>query len=210
MSKNIGGVEVEWLGHAGFRLKGEVVVYLDPYLLPSNPEKADIILITHEHYDHCDPERVRQLSKEGTVIVAPSACASKLGGEVKVVEPGDQMVVKNIEIVAVHAYNIGKPYHQKGAGVGYVLRLGGKNIYHAGDTDLTPEMENLKEVDIALLPIGGTYTMDLNEAAEAAGVIKPGIVIPMHYNYISGTAADTDEFKELVAQEDAEITVEIF
>lgn len=209
MSKSIERIEVEWLGHAGFKLKNEAVVYLDPYLLPSDPEKADIILISHDHYDHCDSDKVRQLTKEGTVIVTTSACAAKLEGDIKVVNGGDEVTVKNIAIKAVPAYNIGKPYHSRGSGVGYVFRLGGKNVYYGGDTDHIPEMEELGEIDIALLPIGGTYTMDVNEAAEAAGVIKPKVVIPMHYNYVSGTGVDTEEFKELVAEEDPQIKVEI-
>lgn len=209
MSKGIEGIEVEWLGHAGFKLKNEAVVYLDPYLLPSDPEKADIILISHDHYDHCDSDKVRQLTKEGTVIVTTSACAAKLEGDIKVVNVGDEVTVENIAIKAVPAYNIGKPYHSRGSGVGYVFRLGGKNVYYGGDTDHIPEMEELGEIDIALLPIGGTYTMDVNEAAEAVGVIKPKVVIPMHYNYVSGTGADTEEFKELVAEEDPQIKVEI-
>ena len=209
MSKDVEGVEVEWLGHAGFKLKSEAVVYLDPYLLSSDPEKADVIMITHEHYDHCDPDRVRQLSKEGTVVVTTAACAAKLGGDVSVVEAGDEVTVENIAIKAVPAYNIGKPYHSRGKGVGYVFRLGGKRIYYAGDTDLIPEMGELGEVDIAILPVGGTYTMDVSEAAEAAGVIGPEVAIPMHYNYVSGTSADPDEFKELVAEENAQIEVEI-
>jgi L-ascorbate metabolism protein UlaG (beta-lactamase superfamily) len=181
------GVVVKWLAHSGFEIKAdEKIIYVDLEEHGEPSEKADLILVTHSHADHCDPNKVKKVRKEGTVIIAPEDCVSKIGGNVKTLKAGEEMSFGNIRIKAVDAYNTkrfrspGNPYHPKGLGVGYLIMAEGKTIYHAGDTDLIPEMRKLGKVDVALLPSGGTYTMDDIEAADAAVVIKPKIVLSMH------------------------------
>lgn len=187
---------VHWLGHASFRLGGEKVVYIDPYQLKTT-QSADIILITHGHYDHCSPGDVSKIRQANTVVVATGDCASKLGGEVKVIKAGDTITVQGVSIEAVPAYNVGKNYHPKEAGgVGYIVTLNGVRIYHAGDTDHTPEMDSVR-ADVALLPVGGTYTMDAREAAEAANIFKPKVAVPMHWGGIVGSKADAERFAQL-------------
>jgi len=179
-------IVVKWLGHASFQIKADgKIIYIDPYE-GEYKEKADLVLVTHSHFDHCDTSKIKKVLKEGTVIICPADCASKIKGNVKVLEPGEKTKVDDIVVEAVHAYNYkrfrspGNPFHPKDLGLGYVITVGGKRIYHAGDTDFIPEMKNLKNISLALLPSGGTYTMDNPEAAEAALAIKPEIAIPMH------------------------------
>jgi L-ascorbate metabolism protein UlaG (beta-lactamase superfamily) len=187
---------VQWLGHASFRLTGEKVVYIDPYQLKTT-QPADIILITHGHGDHCSPGDVSKIRGANTVIVTTGDCAPKLGGEVKVIKAGDKITVQGVSIEAIPAYNIGKTNHPKEAGgVGYIVTLNGVRIYHAGDSDHTPEMDAVR-ADVALLPAGGQYTMDAREAAEAANAIKPQVAIPMHWGSVVGTRADAEQFAQL-------------
>jgi L-ascorbate metabolism protein UlaG (beta-lactamase superfamily) len=200
----IEGVEITWLKHDAFLLKGDgIVVAIDPYELRSVPEKADLVLVTHDHFDHCDPNSVRLVAKPDAVIVAPPNAASKLGKNVRVVKAGDVLTEKGVTIKVVPAYNV-RPerqrFHPKNyGGVGYLITLAGKTVYHPGDTDLIPEMDNLGQVDIALLPVSGTYVMDAQEAAEAVKRIKPTHVIPMHYGSVVGSKADAEKFAQLVA-----------
>ncbi|MFA0733820.1 MAG: hypothetical protein OGMRLDGQ_000320 [Candidatus Fervidibacter sp.] len=204
MAVTIEGVEITWLKHDAFLLKGDgIVVAIDPYELRSVPEKADLVLVTHDHFDHCDPNSVRLVAKPDAVIVAPQNAASKLGKNVRVVKAGDVLTEKGVTIKVVPAYNVHperQRFHPKNyGGVGYLITLAGKTIYHPGDTDLIPEMDNLGQVDIALLPVSGTYVMDAQEAAEAVKRIKPTHVIPMHYGSIVGSKADAEKFAQLVA-----------
>jgi L-ascorbate metabolism protein UlaG (beta-lactamase superfamily) len=180
-------VFIKWLAHAGFQIKAEgKIIYVDPEKYGEAFEKADLMLVTHSHTDHCDPEKIKKVLKKDTLIIAPKDCTAKLGESVKTLKAGEQTSVNNIKIRAVEAYNYkrfrtpGNPFHPKGFGVGYLITVGDKTIYHAGDTDFVPEMRQLGRVDVALLPSGSTYTMDNAEAAEAAVAINPKVVIPMH------------------------------
>ncbi len=179
-------ISIRWLGHASFQIKADGKnIYIDPYE-GKYAEKADVILVTHSHHDHCDVSKINEARKENTFFVAPADCAQKIGKEVKALRPGEKTMVKDMTVEAVQAYNYkrfrspGTPFHPKGLGVGYLITTEGKIIYHAGDTDFIPEMKQLEGVYLALLPIGGTYTMDVAEAVEAAVAIKPREVIPMH------------------------------
>ncbi len=188
---------IHWLGHASFRIDGEKTIYIDPWKLKGKPPKADLILITHDHYDHCSPDDVAKITKKDTVIVTIAAAAGKFKGNVRVVKPGDNLTAAGIPIEVVPAYNVGKRFHPKGAGyVGFILTVGGQRIYHAGDTDIIPEMDDI-QADIALLPVGGTYTMTAEEAARAANKIKPKVAIPMHYGDIVGSIRDAERFRDL-------------
>jgi L-ascorbate metabolism protein UlaG (beta-lactamase superfamily) len=183
---------IHWLGHDGFRVDGPVVVYIDPYQISSHLPPAGLILITHAHSDHCSPDDVKKIQGPDTVIVTVPEAAAKLRGAIKTVRPGDQLVVKGVPIEAVPAYNVGKRFHPQEVGnVGFIITIGGQRLYHAGDTDLIPEMASL-HVDIALLPVSGTYVMTAREAVEAAQVIRPKLIIPMHYGAIVGSDADAN------------------
>lgn len=198
---DINGIRLEWLGHAAVRITADRVIYIDPYNINSN-EKADIILITHGHYDHCSIDDIQKIAKPETVIVATTDCSSKFSGkvevaDVKLISPGKSLDIQGIKIEAVPAYNPKKSFHPKdNEWVGYIIEVNGKRIYHAGDTDIIPEMKNIK-ADVAMLPIGGNYTMTAEEAAEAANQINPKLAIPIHFGDIVGTKADAEKFKAL-------------
>ncbi len=187
-------VTIRWLGHASFQIKSaDNVVYLDLYRskklrerVPDKLEPATIVLVTHGHIDHCFPEAINEVLNKSTTVVAPEHCGEKLDYVFDTLQPGEEKTINDIKVKAVHAYNVkrfrspGKPYHPKGYGVGYLVKVKGKTIYFAGDTDLIPEMNDLGLVDVALLPCGDTYTMDNKDAAEATRRIKPKVVIPKH------------------------------
>ena len=198
---NVGDVvkKIEWLGHDGFLIKGDdKTIVMDPFEVKGH-EPAHIILITHEHYDHCSPEDVKKIQRDFTVIVTEANSARKLSGDVRVVQPGDKLTVFGIPIEAVPAYNTNKNFHPKDKGwLGFIVTVNGVRIYHAGDTDLIPEMDTL-QVDIALLPVSGTYVMTAEEAVEAAKRIKPKLVIPMHYGTIVGSEDDARRFSGALA-----------
>lgn len=195
------GITITWLGHDSMKIKGDgKVIYIDPWKL-KDAEPADIVLVTHEHYDHCSPADVEKVSKEGMTVVATADSARKLKGDVMVVKPGDTVEVDGVTIEVVPAYNTNKSFHPKNSNwVGFIVTMGGKSIYHAGDTDYIPEMDGFK-VDVALIPVSGTYVMDAEEAAEAVNRMKPRIAVPMHYGDIVGTEADAEKFKSLVSSD---------
>jgi L-ascorbate metabolism protein UlaG (beta-lactamase superfamily) len=190
--------EITWLGHASFKIKNGLTLYIDPWNLEDDGEEADLILITHEHFDHLSPADIEKIRGEKTVIVTIPACAASLKGDVKAMKAGEKIRVGDVEIEAIPAYNINKTFHQKSAGrVGFIITMGGERIYHAGDSDLIPEMESIK-VDVALLPVGGVYTMSPEEAARAANLLRPKLAIPMHWgSSVVGKREDAERFKEL-------------
>jgi len=187
-----------WLGHDSYRLDGDPVIYFDPYEIKAGPA-ADIVFISHEHFDHCSPADVAKIRRDHTVIIADKASAGKLEGDVKTMQPGEHLTVKGVEVEAVPAYNVNKQFHPKDAGMlGFVANIGGVRLYHAGDTDFIPEMKRI-ETDIALLPVSGTYVMTADEAVEAALAIRPKVAIPMHYGAIVGDKSDAEHFRDQLA-----------
>jgi L-ascorbate metabolism protein UlaG (beta-lactamase superfamily) len=190
-----GEVEIVFLKHAGFKIKGSKTVYIDPYDLPQNAEleKADYILITHDHFDHRDINAIRLLSDEHTTVVVPTGCMVE-GYRTCELDIGEEEKLEGLTVKTVPAYNIDKPFHPRGSGAGYIIEIDGVKIYHAGDTDFIPEMKEI-EVDVALIPVGGKYTMDLEQAKEALEAIKADKVIPMHYGALPETQADVEKLK---------------
>jgi L-ascorbate metabolism protein UlaG (beta-lactamase superfamily) len=184
---------IRWLGHDTFKIIGEKIIYTDPFKIKGR-DAADIVLITHGHHDHCSPDDVKRIQGPDTVIVATADCAKNITGKVKIVKPGDKITVQGVDIEAVPSYNTNKKFHPKANGwIGYIFTIKGQRIYLAGDTDYIPEMKNFN-VDIALLPVSGTYVMTAEEAVKAALDIKPKIAIPMHYGSIVGSKDDADKF----------------
>lgn len=186
---------IHWLGHDGFRITGSKTIYLDPYQIDKGPV-ADLVFITHPHGDHCSPDDIAKIQGPKTVLVGTSDTLAKLTGTKHVVKVGDKVTLDGITIEVVPAYNIDKQFHPKANGwVGFVLTIDGVRVYHAGDTDRIPEMKHIK-ADIAMLPVGGKYTMTADEAAQAALDIHPKIAVPMHYGSIIGTEQDARRFKD--------------
>ncbi len=199
---------IAWLGHASFRVSNSQTIYLDPFQLLQGPQ-ADMICITHDHFDHCSPDDIKKIISEKTVIVATPPCSDQLKdlqiNDLKLVKPGDELEIDAIKITVVPAYNVnkyrapGKVYHpEEELKVGYILRIEQTNIYHAGDTDLIPDMAGI-DVDVALLPVSGTFVMTAEEAAQATKMMKAKVAIPMHYGAIVGDESNAIRFQELAA-----------
>ena len=189
--------KIDWLGHASFRIETEnMIIYIDPWKLKGG-KMADLILITHTHQDHFNEEDIRKISGPDTRIICTMDAKETLPNLAKM-SPGDSRKVNGITIEAHRAYNTSKKFHPKENNwVGYVVDIKGYRIYHSGDTDVIPEMDGIKDIEVAMLPVGGTYTMTPEEAAEAVSMIKPKKVIPMHWGDIVGSREDAERFKKL-------------
>ncbi len=195
----MGPGKLHWLGHASFRIDAEgSVIYIDPWKLPSGAPKADIIFVTHSHYDHLSVEDIEKIRQEETLLIGPPDVTDALEGKTMTVEPGKTYPIRNMSVDTVRAYNLEKSYHpKKNNWVGYVITLpDGTRVYHAGDTDAIPEMKNL-EADFALLPCGGTYTMDGQAAGRAASSMNVKTVVPMHWGDIVGSRMDAEKLKSV-------------
>jgi L-ascorbate metabolism protein UlaG (beta-lactamase superfamily) len=201
------GLKISWLGHDSFLISNLKTVAIDPFKIKRQQHSADVLLITHEHFDHCSLDDVKKVISNKTLTVATPACRAELSktkiSEIRTVKPGDKLRLDGVSIEAVPAYNLnkfrepGKVFHPKeDQKVGYIIEMDGVRIYHAGDTDAIPEMKGLK-TDVALLPVSGTYVMTSEEAADAARLVMPSLAIPMHYGTIVGSERDATKFKEL-------------
>lgn len=186
--------------HSSVRIAGEKLIWVDPFGIEGNPADAEIIFITHSHFDHLSPEDIKKVIRPDTVIAAPVTIKEDLEkagfGNVKSVflRPGDSTEILGIPAEAVPAYNISKPFHPKENGwLGYVLTVFGKRIYIAGDTDATPEAKAVK-CSVAMLPVGGKYTMDAREASWLAEAIGPEYAIPIHFGTVAGDKSAADSF----------------
>ncbi len=189
---------IQWLGHDGFEITvDDKKLVIDPFQV-QRERKADVILVTHAHHDHCSVDDIANLVKPTSVIVTEPESAGKLTDlckDIRIVKPGDRLTVAGIAIEAVPAYNTNKQFHPKEKNwLGFIVTVDDNRVYHAGDTDLIPEMSGLS-VDVALLPVSGTYVMTAAEAVAAAKTIGPKTAIPMHYDSIVGSKADAQAFK---------------
>ena len=180
------------------------IIYIDPLAINDEIHDADFILITHDHYDHFSPEDIRKVAKTDSILVVPEKMLDKAGevsdtvAKTETVKPGIYREINGLEFETVPAYNTLKPFHPKSAEwVGYVLRIDGNRIYIAGDTDVTKEAKAVR-CEIALVPIGGTYTMDAKKAADLVNTIRPNVAIPVHYGNIVGKSSDGEVFAQNV------------
>ena len=191
------GITLQWLGHASFKICHEdAVIYIDPWKLKDSPHDTTLVLVSHSHFDHYSPDDITKVSGADTKIIASAdVIAKEKVGEV--ISPGQAIQLDNIQVHGIAAYNPAKDFHPKGNNwLGFIVEIGSKRIYYVGDTDLTDEMKSLKEIDVALLPVGGTYTMNAAEATGATGHIKPKQAIPYHWGDIVGGRADAEAFSE--------------
>ena len=195
-------MKIEINCHSSIRITANKTIYFDPFKIEEECHDADIIFITHDHYDHFSIEDIKKIEKDDAVYVIPECMYNMLGGEnVIVVEPGEKTIVEGFETFVVPAYNKLKPFHPKMKGyVGYNVLIEGKRVYVAGDTDMNEDNMKLK-CDIALVPVGGKYTMDYKQAAELVNLIKPEIAIPTHYGDIVGDKNDGEKFIGLLDPE---------
>ena len=207
-------LDITRIAHAAFRIAGSKVIYTDPFKVTKRDE-ADIVLVSHEHFDHLSLEDLEKVCFQGTTILASPLCKDGLKSvkvkEIHYLDPGGKHSVGKVEVHAVPAYNVNKfrepghAFHPRGEKrLGFVIKMDGTTVYHAADADFIPEMASIR-CDIALLPVSGTYVMTAEEAAEAAAAINPKIAVPMHYGAIVGSEADAKKFKYLVKNCQVEI-----
>ncbi|MDP7639947.1 MAG: MBL fold metallo-hydrolase [Candidatus Hydrogenedentes bacterium] len=190
--------KIEWLGHASFRISDGATIYIDPWKLSGDNPKADLILVSHSHFDHLSVEDIEKIRSAETTIICSKDCVEQLDGNVIGVGSAETHEVGGVTVRTVPAYNPAKEFHpQENDWLGFLVTVGGETIYYAGDTDATPAMGDLGKVDVALLPVGGTYTMDAEQAAQAAATINPGQCIPYHWGDIIGTREDAKQFEKL-------------
>lgn len=214
MIENIESAEVDWIGHATVKLEDSdgKTVYIDPWsnVMKGEMNSADLVISTHNHFDHFDKKAIQALKKRDTVLICTEKSEPEVPEDISynVIKPGISVKAKGIRVKGVHAYNIDKfrepntLYHPKGFSTGVIFELDGVKFYHASDTDPIQEMERLweEDIDIVFLPVGGTYTMDQDEAITAIQMIRPEKVVPIHYGYIDETEADIEKFKEDVKE----------
>ncbi|MCM1084612.1 MAG: MBL fold metallo-hydrolase [Clostridium sp.] len=199
--------EVTVLVHSSIRITGDKTIYFDPYNIEENSKDADFIFITHDHYDHFSPKDIEKIKKEATMLVMPASMekqAAKTGisdEHTMLMLPGEAREINGISVEAVAAYNTLKPFHTKGKQfLGYVVTMNQTRYYIAGDTDINDENKQVK-CDVAVVPVGGMYTMDAKEAAKLVNIIKPQMAIPSHYGSVVGSMKDADRFLSLVDKE---------
>jgi L-ascorbate metabolism protein UlaG (beta-lactamase superfamily) len=200
-----------WFRQSAFRLAdGERTVYIDPWGTPEDAPVADLILITHAHFDHFQPEEIARLSTSDTVVAAPHDVAAALTGNVIPVAPGESRQLAGVPFTTVPAYNTREEaldFHPKAnRWVGYVIEFGESTVYHAGDTDHAPELDEVR-ADVALVPIGGYYTMDATEAGGLVKVIEPSVAVPMHFGFVVGSPSEADVFRRAAAPVAVEVLV---
>lgn len=201
-------IKIKWLGHDGFLLEKNIKIVIDPYKI-SKPIEANLLLISHNHFDHMSTEDLKKVSSKNTTIVAAKECVDKLDiiscKEKIGILPGEEKTINGIKIKAVQAYNIDKinsdtkkPFHPKEDNkIGFLINIDETTIYHTGDSDHIPEMNNLQP-DVLLVPVSGTYVMNVKEAVQAVNAIRPKIAVPMHYGTIVGSVDNAQEFKKMV------------
>ena len=183
-------IKIKWLGWDSFQIKtGNSIIYIDPLFGEFN-ETADLVLVSHGHRDHCNPEVLEKIRNQHTTVLTSKENENNVKGIG--LTPGETYQIRDIKITACHAYNVkrkrdtGEPFHRKGFGVGWIISYLNQSIYFMGDTELIPEMESIKDIDVLLVPVSGKFVMDANEAIEAIQLIKPKITVPMHYGIVNG------------------------
>lgn len=192
--------KIQWLGHSSFKITGVKTIYIDPWKLPDGMGgDGDLVLVTHDHYDHCSPADIKKALDPGGKVVMPECCRSKYPKADVFLLPYTKHKVSDVDVYAVAAYNVDKKFHLREFGhVGYIVTIDGVKIYHTGDCDAFPHMRDL-QCDIVMLPVSGTYVMDASQAVDACNMLKPKVAIPMHWGdpNVVGTRADAEKFAKL-------------